>query len=213
LSTPSDARKSWLGSLTDRYHDALLESEEILSYLESRGIGLDAVAGQALGLVINPDPAHAQYSGWLAIPYLTPTGVVYINFRCLEDHDHDSHGGKYQGPTGDTKRLYNVRSLHVANGSVGITEGELDAVVACISGFPCVGVPGATNWKKHWHRLFEDYDRVIVLGDGDKAGRQFANKVAGLLENGVARPMPEGHDVNSFVLEQGAEAFLAYALA
>lgn len=213
MQMPSNGKKAWLGSLTDRYHDALLEDEETLSYLESRGIGLDDVVGQALGKVFDPDPAHEQYAGWLAIPYLTPTGVVYMNFRCLEEHDHDAHGGKYLGVKGDTKRLYNVLRLHESASCVAICEGELDAVVGSASGLPSVGVPGATNWKKHWHRLFEDYDRVVVLGDGDKAGREFANKVAGQLDNGVPRPMPEGHDVTSFVLEHGAESFFEYALA
>jgi hypothetical protein len=171
------------------------------------------VVGQALGKVSDPDPIHTLHLGWLAIPYLTPTGVVYMNFRCLEDHDHDAHGGKYQGPKGDTKRLYNVPVLHLAGGVIGITEGELDAVVSTSSGLAAVGVPGATNWKPHWHRLFEDYERVVILGDGDKAGREFVNKVASRLDNGVPRPMPEGHDVTSFVLEHGAEEFLAYAFA
>lgn len=209
MQLPSVGRKNWLGGLTDRYHDALLEDVATLSYLEGRGIGLAAVIGAALGVVTSPDPAHEQYTGWLAIPFLTPTGVIAMRFRCLEEHEHDGHG-KYESVSGETGHLYNVRSLHLPVGAVGIAEGELDALVGSHAGLPCVGVPGATQWKPHWTRLFEDYERVIVLGDGDKAGRQFANKVAGLLDNGEAKPLPEGHDVNSFVLEYGAEAFQEY---
>lgn len=209
---PSEKKKAWLGSLTDRYHDALLEDEETLSYLENRGIGFELAINAALGVVVDPDPAHEQYAGWLAIPYLTPTGVVAMRFRCPEDHEHEGHG-KYETTPGDHGYLYNVPVLHLPGDVIGITEGELDAVVSTACGLNAAGVPGATSWKPHWRRLFEDYERVIVLGDGDKAGRQFANKVAGQLDNGVPRPMPEGHDVTSFVLEHGADEFLAYALA
>lgn len=206
---PSESQKSWLGTLADRYHEAL--DEKTLSYLAARGIDQDAAAGYRLGLVTDPDPAHQQYEGRLSIPFITPTGVVYMRFRCLEDHhcgDHDH--GKYQGVSGETTHLYNVISLHIAEGTVAVTEGELDALISSEAGMPAVGVPGATNWKPFYYRLFDDYDRVIIVGDGDKAGREFVASLARNLPNSIRRPMPEGYDVNSYVLEHGPDAYLAY---
>jgi DNA primase len=81
-----------------------------------------------------------------------------------------------------------------------------------VAGLPAVGVPGASNWKPLYHRLVDDYERVIILGDGDKAGRDFTIKLAPNIANAVQRPMPEGEDVSSFIVKYGAEAFLSYAL-
>jgi DNA primase len=206
---PSESQKSWLGALADRYHAAL--DETTLSYLAARGIGPDAAAGYRLGLVSDPDPAHEQFYGRLSIPYITPTGVVYMRFRCLEPHDCGDMGhGKYLGVSGDPTHLYNVQALHLATSEIAVIEGEVDGLVSTEAGMPAVGVPGATNWKPFYYRLFDDFERVIVIGDGDKAGREFVATLARNLGNSIRRPMPEGHDVNSFVLEHGADAYLAY---
>lgn len=205
----SDSQKSWLGKLAQRYHESL--TPEVVTYLEDRGIDQDAIAGFHLGYVDDPDPMHEPYRGRLSIPFLTPTGVVYMRFRCLEDHDCREEGhGKYEGARGTETHLYNVQALHDADTVVGITEGELDALVSTVSGFPAVGVPGATNWKPFYHRLFDDFEQVIVLGDGDKAGREFTGKLTQIIPTAEAKLMPEGMDVNSFVLENGAKSFLDY---
>lgn len=206
---PSESQKSWLGNLAETYHAAL--DERTLSYLAARGIDRDAASGYRLGLVVDPDPAHHSYAGRLSIPFLTPTGVVYMRFRCLEDHECKDHNhGKYQGVTGDSTHLYNVGALHQAGDTVVVTEGELDALISTEAGMPAVGVPGATNWKPFYYRLFDDYERVIIVGDGDTAGREFVATLARNLGNSIRRPMPEGYDVNSFVLEHGADEYLAY---
>lgn len=206
---PSDSQKNWLGSLADRYHESL--DETTLSYLAARGIDQDAASGFRLGLVTAPDPAHDRYTGRLSIPFITPTGVVYMRFRCLEDHVCGDHfHGKYEGVSGENTHLYNVGALHQAGDTVVVTEGELDALISTRAGMPAVGVPGATNWKPFYYRLFDDYERVILVGDGDTAGREFVATLARNLSNSIRRPMPEGYDVNSFVLEQGVDAYLAY---
>lgn len=209
---PSDSRKNWLGKLAQRYHEAL--TEEVRSYLNDRGLEDEVINGALLGLVVDPDPAHSFYEGRLAIPYLTPTGVVFMRFRCLEKHDcraQEPQCAKYISPKGDDTRLFNVSALHNAGAVVAICEGELDALAATRAGLPSVGVPGASNWKPYYYRLFDDFDRVIILGDGDKAGREFASKLSQNIAASVPRPMPRDHDVSSFVVEKGAEEFLRFA--
>lgn len=206
---PSESQKSFLGGLAHRYHEAL--DEKTLSYLAARGIDQDAASGFLLGLVVDPDPVHHQYAGRLSIPFITPTGVVYMRFRCLEDHNcSDFDHGKYQGVSGETTHLYNVSSLHLTGDTIAVTEGELDALISTQAGVPAVGVPGATNWKPFYYRLFDDYERVIVVGDGDTAGREFVATLARNLPNSIRRPMPEGYDVNSYVLKHGVDEYLAY---
>lgn len=206
---PGESQKSWLGKVAQRYHESL--TPEVLSYLDDRGIEKDAAAGYLLGYVADPDPMHEPFRGRLSIPFITPTGVVYMRFRCLEDHDCREEGhGKYEGPAKSETHLYNVQALHDADTAIGITEGELDALVATGAEFPSVGVPGANNWKPFYYRLFDDFERVVILGDGDKAGRDFTAKLADNIPGGEAKLMPEGYDVNSYILEHGKESFIEY---
>ena len=204
---PSESHKSWLGKLAHRYHDDL--TPEVRSYLASRGIDPDVVDGSLLGLVANPDPAHESYRGRLSIPFITPTGVVHMRFRCLEVHDcGELFHGKYEGPAGESTHLYNVQALHDATREVGISEGELDALVSTAAGLPTVGCVGASNWKPFYYRLFDDFEHVYVLGDGDPAGRKWASGLVPNIPGAVSRVMPTGYDVSSYVVEYGAEAFL-----
>ena len=53
-------------------------------------------------------------------------------------------------------------------------------------------------------------ERVILIGDGDTAGRTMVATLAHNMANAVRRPMPEGEDVTSFVVANGADAFLSY---
>lgn len=204
---PSESHKNWLTSLARSYHDAL--TPEVVSWLGARALGPDAVSGGLLGYVADPDPAHEQYRGRLSIPYLTPTGAVSMRFRCLEDHEHDGHG-KYEGTAGDTTHLYNVQALHDATTEIGVTEGELDALAATYAGLPSVGCPGASAWKPFYYRLFDDFEHVYVLGDGDAAGRRWAAGLVPNIPGAVSRVLPADHDVTSYIVEHGSSAFLQH---
>jgi DNA primase len=204
--TLNESHKNWLTSLAHRYHEAL--TPEVLSYLEGRALDQDAVRGALLGLVSDPDPAHEPYRGRLSIPYITPTGVVYMRFRCLEKHDCKEAGcAKYLGDT-STTHLYNVQALHDATVEIGVAEGELDALVSTVSGLPAVGCAGASSWKPFYYRLFDDFERVYVLGDGDSAGRKWATTLSPHIPGATPKVMPVGHDVTSYVVEHGAEEFI-----
>lgn len=207
-----DSQKAWLGKVSERYHQDM--EPETLSYLESRGIPPDAVDIYQIGVVVDPDPLHEQFRGRLSIPFITPTGVVHIRFRCLEEHECKEEGhGKYEGPYGEESHLYNVQALHDADVLVGISEGELDAAVSTLCGLPTSGVPGSKAWKPFYYRLFDDFERVLVLGDGDTAGRRFASTLAHNIPNGEAKVLPPGHDVTSYVQEHGPQQYLDFVLA
>lgn len=204
-------QKEWLTRQAEKYEQHL---DLAAGQLQARGL-LDIARTYSLGVVVDPEPAHAMYEGRLAIPYHTPLGVVDIRFRCLEDHDckerdqelrdaGNSFGHKKYMQVGED-HVYNVGALHEPHPAVGITEGELDAEVADTFVLPSVGISGARKWKPFWRRLFEDYERVFVIGDGDKDGRDFAKTVSKKLDNGVPIVMPDGLDVNETYLELGEE--------
>jgi len=73
------------------------------------------------------------------------------------------------------------------------------------TGHPTVGIPGANNWKPYYTKILDDFDTVIVLADGDSPGLEFGKKISRELGNVNIVQMPEGHDVNSIVLQEGTE--------
>lgn len=156
-----------------------------------------------LGVVLEPLTGHEAYINRLAIPYLTRSGVVDLRFRSM-----DLSEPKYMGLTGATTHLYNVGSFFRATSYISICEGEIDTItldMAC--GIPSVGVPGVNNWKKHYTRLLQDFDKVFLFADGDSAGTDFAKHLAKELSNLVTVQMPDGEDVNSIYRSYGVEFF------
>src|SRR6478735_6020501 len=70
--------------------------DEALGYLEGRGIDKEAALSSGLGVVRDPLPGQDHLVGRLAIPYLTPSGPVNYNFRCMQSHSCKEYGhGKY----------------------------------------------------------------------------------------------------------------------
>jgi DNA primase len=54
--------------------------------------------------------------------------------------------------------------------------------------------------------LFADYERILVIGDGDTAGREFARTVCSKVEMAVPVQMKDGLDVNDLYLLEGIDA-------
>ncbi len=154
-----------------------------------------------LGFVKNPETGHELYLNKLSIPYITPSGVIDIRFRSLNNES----GPKYLSRPGASTHIYNITALSKDNGMLVICEGEIDTIIATQVGLIAVGLPGANNWKPFYSKILDDFDTVIVLADGDSAGMDFGKKVSRELGNVNIVQMPEGHDVNSIVMLEGAE--------
>lgn len=176
-----------------------------LPYLEGRGIAEGTARSEGLGVVVKPIPGHEHLRNRLAIPYLTESGPVNMNFRCMEKHSCKEAGHqKYMSFSGLSPNLYHVRSLQAAGEWIVVTEGEIDAITLNMSGIPAVGVPGAKKWEPFWNLIFDDFVRVYVFEDGDKAGKEFGDKMVSEV-SAIRVTMPSGEDVNSMYIKQGAE--------
>lgn len=193
-------QKELLGIAAATYAESISLAE---GYLASRGIPLEVARLASLGVVAEPEPGHEQYAGRLSIPYITKTGVVDLRFRSL----NPAVEPKYMGMTGAETRMYNVTDVERASDYIGICEGEIDTLtMARVIGIPCVGVPGANSWKKHYTRLLADFERVFVFADGDQPGTEFARSLARELPVTIVQS-PDGHDVNSLFLQEGSDYF------
>lgn len=193
----------WQTEAAQQYHEHVELAE---SYLKGRDLyDSDVLDTYCLGVVVDPWPEHKHYTGRLSIPYLTPAGVVDIKFRCIRDHeckDIPKHA-KYIGTSARGERLYNVQALHDAEDILYVAGGEINAITATIVGYPTVAGGGESKWQDHWLKLFEDFDQVIALVDGDKAGERFADRFLHEVDNGRVIFMPDGEDVNSVVVNFG----------
>jgi DNA primase len=193
-------QKELLGKAAAGYAENIYQAED---YLRSRGIPLEVARLASLGVVAEPETGHEAFKGRLSIPYITKTGVVDLRFRSL----NPAVEPKYMGMTGAETKMYNVLDVERASDFIGVCEGELDTLTlsACV-GIPCVGVPGANSWKKHYTRLLADFERVFVFADGDQPGTEFARSLARELPVTIIQ-LPDGHDVNSMFVQEGVDYF------
>jgi len=193
----SISQRELLEKATQSYEGNL---EQVLPYLTGRGITEQTARTFRLGFVSEPEVGHEPYIGKLAIPYITPTGVVDIRFRSL-----GGDGPKYLSRPGANTHIYNITALNSDGDTLVVCEGELDTVVATQAGFKAVGLPGANNWKPFYSRVLADWNKVLLFCDGDNAGREMAKGISRELENVFSIFMPEGLDVNDVYLAEGAE--------
>jgi DNA primase len=196
----SISQKELLEKATHRYAGNISLAQD---YLASRGIPLEVARLAQFGVVVEPEAGHEAMLGRLSIPYITKTGVVDLRFRAL----NPAVEPKYMGLTGAETRMYNVLDVERAGDYIGICEGEIDTLtLSGIVGIPCVGVPGANSWKKHYTRLLADFERVFIFADGDQPGMEFARSLARELPVTIIQ-LPDGTDVNSMYVQEGSQYF------
>ena len=194
----SSSQRQFLLQATQRYASKI---ELAKDYLANRSLSVEEASIFHLGVVDEPLPGHEPYKGRLAIPYITPSGVVDIRFRAMGIEEP-----KYLGLIGSKTTMFNTQACFVANKYICVTEGEFDCIVMSTKTLhPTVGIPGANNWKPHYNKILDDFDIVIVLADGDAAGLEFGKKISRELGNVNIISMPEGEDVNSVITKQGSE--------
>lgn len=187
-----------LDSAAKRYAESL--TPEALTYLEGRGIPAHVAHGRLLGSVVEPEQGHEHATGWLSIPYVTPSGVVAIKFRRIGSDAKP----KCLAVEGQGSHLYGVCDLHRPSDVIAICEGELDCVVLSeLCGVPTVATSVGT-WEPFWRRLFEDYAKVYIVLDPDEPGKNFAKKLRDKIQNSVIVDLEIG-DVNEAYLKEGPE--------
>ena len=194
----SSSQRQFLLQATQRYAGAI---ELATEYLSSRHLSVEEASIFHLGVVADPLPGHEPYKGRLAIPYITPSGVVDIRFRAMHNEDP-----KYMGLIGAKTTMFNTKACFVADKYICVTEGEFDCIMMGVkTQHPTIGIPGANNWKPHYAKILDDFEIVIVLADGDAAGLEFGKKISRELGNVNIISMPEGEDVNSMMVKRGSE--------
>jgi DNA primase len=204
---PSKQSREFLAAASAAYMDQLANANHAQDYLKNRGLSADRQAFFKLGYVNDPLPGHESYAGRIAIPYVTRSGVVGFKFRSLSEGKDKF---KYLYPTGQATSIFNPEAFFHPRPYIAVCEGEIDTMTAHGRMLPAVGFPGAKAIKPWFWKPLAGYDAVYILADGDDNGESmaWANHIAEYVENTRIIPMPTGHDVNSFVTENGYDALL-----
>lgn len=178
--------------------------------MTTRGIPTEAIDEFRIGVV--DDHPQDFLIGRLSIPYITPSGILGIKYRCLREHDCKADScPKYLYDDGEEPRLYNAGATLRSSPLVFITEGELDTIaVQTLTGYPACAVPGADMWARNrfWARCFTPFPLVVLPADGDKAGKALAKVVAADLPQLRIAHMPTGEDANSVLASEGVAGFM-----
>jgi DNA primase len=203
----NEKQRNLLTDAAQRYSN--LRNEATASYLLARGISKTVADMYLLGSVADPSSGHEQAVGMLSIPYMTPSGVVGMKFRRLDDGTP-----KYLWPTGQKVGLFNVNDLHKHSDTIAICEGEIDTIILSgVVGIPSVGVAGVSQWKPWFKNLFEPYSRVLIFADNDvkedgrNPGQELAKRIKEELDKATVVHLPDNTDVNEVLLKYGSEWF------
>lgn len=212
--TLSDSQRRYYAKSSQAYHADLMtispgnDPAGVIPYFKTHGISFDIAGRYGLGFVANPLAGDERFAGRIAIPYYTPEGCVAINFRALGEATP-----KYLKPHGQRSRLYNAQAYFDAGDTIGLCEGEIDAIAATEHlGIPSVGVGGVQTFVDRWTHLFMDFERVVVFTDGDDAGKDFGERMADLIGWRVRTvACPAGEDVASMCAAGHASVLIQLA--
>lgn len=186
-----------------RYEEALAADEEVQEWLtgEERGLDVETVLGARLGVVVDPDPDHEMFAGWVSIPYLGLNGeVLKIRFR---KRPGSQDKNKYMDVSHSFPRLYGVADVASDADFICITEGEFDKLILNQCGLPAVALPGGTAWKPHYRKVLAGFDEIFVFGDPDPTGKKLNQAVRQSLRQ--AKPIKLNADVTDEYLANGPD--------
>jgi len=151
------------------------------AYLGGRGI--DPATAEYFG--VGFFPGGGSMSGRIVIPIEDEAGSLVAYAGRSVDHSEP----KYKFPAGFRKShvLYNlVRAREEATaGLVVVVEGFFDCMKVTQAEYACVALMGCSISEQQEQLLAKHFKRVVLLLDGDEAGRRGAIEIAGRLATEV----------------------------
>ena len=173
------------------------------AYLKTRGIKPETADHFGVGFF----PGKGSMKGRVVFPIRNPAGeLVGYAGRSIDDSEP-----RYKVPGGLKKSLLlwgldSAVASQKARGAVVVVEGFFAAMKLHQAGFEqVVALMGTTLSEDQEELLLEHFDRVVLLLDGDEAGRLASREIGGrLCERGFVRvvPVPEGSDPDRMSSEQ-----------
>jgi DNA primase len=172
-------------------------------YLAQRGIDPETAEYFGVGFF----SGKGSMSGRIVIPIENEVGelVAYAG-RSI-----DGSEPKYKLPAGFKKSqvLYNLaRALEETDGTVVLVEGFFDCMKVVQAEHVCVALMGCSLSAEQEARLVADFRQVVVMLDGDEAGRRAVTEIAGRLAHSVwvrVVDVPDGKQPDQLQAEEVQE--------
>jgi len=147
-------------------------------YLKERGVSEETAKKFGVGFF----PGKGSMHGRIVIPIHNPKGelVAYAG-RSI-----DGTEPRYKFPAGFHKslELYNVHRVR-EEVSVVLVEGFFDCMKVTQAGFPCSALMGSTMSNAQEEIIREHFAHVVVVLDGDEAGRGASEGIVDRLRRAV----------------------------
>jgi DNA primase len=147
-------------------------------YLKERGVSIETAQKCGVGFFPGKGSMHDR----IVIPIHNSKGelVAYAG-RTI-----DGSEPRYKFPAGFHKslELFNVHRVR-EQVSVVLVEGFFDCMKVTQAGFPCVALMGATMSNAQEELIREHFAHVVVMLDGDEAGREASEGIADRLRRAV----------------------------
>lgn len=174
------------------------------------------------GLVIAPEGEDKRYDRFrdrVMFPIRSVQGeVIGFGGRVLDQGEPKYLNSPETPVFSKGRELYGLHEARQGLRECGyalVVEGYMDVVALAQLGFPnAVATLGTACTEEHVRKLFRFTDSVVFSFDGDAAGRRAAGRAleAALPHASDLRTvrflfLPPEHDPDSYVREQGAEAF------
>jgi len=192
----------------------------LLRQATAEGIAVDLLERSGLVVKREDRPGHYdRFRGRVMFPIRDPLG------RCIAFGGRILPGSRVEAAkyvnspetalfskSGTLYGLDTARQAMAASGRAIVVEGYTDCLAARQVGCgDVVAVLGTALGERHAKLLRRYADRVVLVLDGDDAGRRRANEILGLLlaepiDLRIAR-LPSGVDPCDFLLAEGQEAF------
>ena len=161
---------------------------QVVEYAQKRGLSPITLAHFKVG----------QRKNYMAMPTFENGLLTSIKVRKV------SGGGiRYFSLKGSRSSLFNHDAVAYRSGTVFVVKAEIPAMLLTQMGYlACAPTGGESAKLDRWKDIFVFFDRIIVIGDNDQAGRAGALERAKLLGGTAVFPPKEFKDIDEFILAE-----------
>ncbi|AZF90333.1 MAG: P4 family primase [Phage 5P_3] len=162
----------------------------LAEYAEAKRLPVGFLRG--LGLADTLERRGRQRIGVVQIPYRNEEGrVIAVRRRqALKKGEPDQRFLWRKGDHAALYGLWRLREIRAAGWTL-LVEGESDCHTAWLYKLPCLGIPGAANWKREWSAHLAGL-QVYVWREPDTGGETFARRLIADLPEAKYITPPKG---------------------
>ena len=177
----------------------------ILEYLQTqRALTEETLKYFHIGAALAPGGGQA-----VVIPHIRNNVVALLMYRMIDPNS--TH--KYLREEGMQSVFFNEEALFMSGKEIIVCEGQIDAMSVWQAGLKnviSISTGASTEWPNEWIDLLSGFQKIIMVYDGDSAGKHGARNIRHRLGDDRVwiAEMPEERDANDILAKDGDEALV-----